>query len=234
MTTYHGGKQRVGKKLAEIIYEISTSLEEDLDLSIKGYCEPFVGMCGVYQHIPELFKNHRPKLVYKAGDVNDAIIIMWKAAQKGWKPPLTCTREKFNKLKSSKKSSPEKTFVGCVYTYRGVYLNSYFPHKLSKVKSNAERVKSVAKKLKNVQFRTGAYQQFSNLKQYIIYCDPPYDNTTQYFYDTRGNRLNFDHTAFWNWCRKMSKDNLVFISSYTAPKDFTKIFTKGKEKLYFI
>ena len=56
---------------------------------------------------------------------------------------------------------------------------------------------------------------------YIIYCDPPYPNT---YYKHYG-KDNIDHDDFWNWCRKMSKDNIVFVSSYTAPKDFEEIFS---------
>ena len=49
MTSYHGGKQRIGKVLAEIIYKTSIALE-DKDLKIRGYCEPFCGMLGMYRH----------------------------------------------------------------------------------------------------------------------------------------------------------------------------------------
>ena len=53
MTSYHGGKQKIGKKIANIIYEESILIEEETGFKIKGYCEPFCGMLGVYQHIPE-------------------------------------------------------------------------------------------------------------------------------------------------------------------------------------
>ena len=139
MTCYNGGKQRIGKRLSSIISEESLDIEDEYDFTIKGYCEPFCGMLGVYQHIPELFDNHVPKLKYKAGDINKSVIKMWDASQKG----------------------------------------------------------------------------------YIIYCDPPYPNT---YYKHYG-KVNFDHDDFWNWCRKMSKDNIVFVSSYTAPKDFEEIFS---------
>lgn len=55
MTAYHGGKQRLGKKLAEIIVDTSLDIVEDENWEIKGYCEPFCGMLGVYRHIPDFF-----------------------------------------------------------------------------------------------------------------------------------------------------------------------------------
>lgn len=43
MTAYHGGKQRIGKEIATVIADMTQ------DVTIKGYCEPFCGMLGVYQ-----------------------------------------------------------------------------------------------------------------------------------------------------------------------------------------
>ena len=74
MTCYNGGKQRIGKRLSAIISEESLDIEDEYDFAIKGYCEPFCGMLGVYQHIPELFDNHVPKLKYKAGDINKSVL----------------------------------------------------------------------------------------------------------------------------------------------------------------
>lgn len=54
----------------------------------------------------------------------------------------------------------------------------------------------------------------------VIYCDPPYQGTTKYETDA------FDYNAFWNWCRKISQNNFVFISEYHAPDDFGCIWSK--------
>ena len=45
MTAYHGGKQRIGKAIAQKIYDTTLDLEEDGKIIFKGYCEPFCGMC---------------------------------------------------------------------------------------------------------------------------------------------------------------------------------------------
>ena len=90
MTAYHGGKQRIGKKLARVIVEESLDIADYEGWDIKGYCEPFCGMLGVYQHIPKLFQDElggvdNPlgyKLKYKAGDMNDSVVKMWNAAKK--------------------------------------------------------------------------------------------------------------------------------------------------------
>ena len=69
---------------------------------------------------------------------------------------------------------------------------------------------------------------FNNLKNYIIYCDPPYQDSEQRYYDLDGNKRSFDSKAFWNWCRKMSANNIVIVSEYKAPSDFKKIYEKTK------
>lgn len=56
--------------------------------------------------------------------------------------------------------------------------------------------------------------------QSIIYCDPPYANTTKY-------KDDFDHDQFWQWCRdKVKEGHQVFISEYNAPDDFVCVWQK--------
>lgn len=214
MTAYHGGKQFIGKKIAEVIYDISIEIEKDENFEIKGYCEPFCGMLGVYQHIPSLFKKY-PQLKYKAGDINRSVILMWKESQKGWKPPTKCTEEYYNKLKYNNKDSAEKGFIGHQCAFGGIYFGSYalkYGKSPNSIKQGSNNVKKVTEKVKNVKFSYGEYTQFSNLKGYIIYCDPPYSKTFQY-------KKSFNNNKFWEWCDIMSKYNIVFISEYDKPKD---------------
>jgi DNA adenine methylase len=228
MTAYHGGKQRAGKTISNIIYQ--KTLESNIE--IKGYCEPFCGMLGVYQHIPQLFGD---KIKYKAGDLNKSVIMMWKAAQKGWKPPTKpISREQFYKLKNSD-HSPLRGFVGSLQSFRGVFFGAYYPYKSTRNKNSSEKVQKIAKELKNVDFKSTSYEKYSNLKNYVIYCDPPYQNTSQFYYENnKRSNLKFNNEEFWKWCKKMAKNNIVFVSEYSAPRPFKKIWSKGKEKLYLI
>jgi DNA adenine methylase len=54
-----------------------------------------------------------------------------------------------------------------------------------------------------------------------IYCDPPYENTTNY-------GTKFDHNLFWEIMRKWSETNDVYISSYEAPEDFECVWEASK------
>ena len=236
MTAYTGGKFHQGKTYAEIIGKESLGIADEEGWEIQGYCEPFCGMLGVYQHIPQLFqKNLDHNLKYKAGDINKSVIMMWKAAQNGWKPSSkVITKKQFMKMQGDGKSSARKGFVGHAFAYMGKYFKPFRERTKQSLDKDANRVSKIAGKLKKVSFSHGLYTQYSKLKGYVIYCDPPYQQQSQY-YDENNKLRCFNHNTFWEWCRKMSEDNLIFISEYKAPKDFEKIYTNvvrtsGKNK----
>ena len=63
----------------------------------------------------------------------------------------------------------------------------------------------------------------------IIYCDIPYNTPST----TKGCGLyggnNFDYDKFWQWVR--DNPNSVYVSEYSAPEDFTPVFTIKKYQL---
>lgn len=208
MTYYHGGKKRIGSKVADIIEQV-VEIFEDYGYTCKGYCEPFVGMAGVYKHIPKIFGD---SFTYLAGDANKNIIDFWKKAVSGWKPPSSCSKSQWLKYKKSTSNSPQKTFCGYATDFRGHYYRGFCDKQ--NVAIQRENVIETAKELKRTKFTHGTYTQFSHLKHFIVYCDPPYDNTEQY-----KNIDKFDSEAFWDWCRDMARDNVIIVSEYIAPRD---------------
>lgn len=233
MSSYHGGKQRIGLEIAENIHLTSTMIEDHTDFTIKGYCEPFCGMLGVYRHIPALFADHKPKLKYKAGDTNKSVIKMWQRAQKGWKPPKSCTEAYYEKLRKQTRSSAERGFIGHQYSYGGQYFRG-FAGKYGKNTSQpdaANRVVKIAANLPMVEFSAGSYTQFLPLVGYVIYCDPPYAKRNEYF-EENGDRVHFDNEVFWLVMQYLSQNNIVFISEYEAPKDFKLISSHNHHVFY--
>lgn len=63
-----------------------------------------------------------------------------------------------------------------------------------------------------------SYDEINIPDNAIVYCDPPYQNTATYA------EWGFNHTEFWEYIRKISKTNKVFISEYNAPDDFKAIY----------
>ena len=214
MTSYHGGKQRIGKEFAQVIYNVS----KDSKMNIKGYCEPFCGMLGVYQHIPNLLGKD---LEYIANDLNKSTISMWEDCSKGWIPPTCTTEEEYNNLKISEPSAI-KGYIGHQYSFGGQFFNGYAPKYGKNIESTraSNNVKRISNILQDVNFMCGSYEKLSYLKNYIIYCDPPYNNTICKY------KEKFDNDKFILWCRQMRKYNIVIISEYSKPSDTTCIFTK--------
>ncbi len=224
MTAYHGGKHRHGKQIAEIINDIVT----ENNIEIKGYIEPFCGMCGVYRHIVNLLPKSN-SIKYIASDNHKSLISMWKALQNGWKPPKTCSVSKYNKLKKEYLPSAERGYVGFTFGFGGQFFCG--PHRntygLNHV-DNSDKIQDIAKQLNAVDFYVRDYTFYTpdKFRNYIFYCDPPYENKrNNKYYDDKVTLQTFDSDAFWQWCRTMSKYNLVIISEYTAPNDFKPIFS---------
>lgn len=77
--------------------------------------------------------------------------------------------------------------------------------------------------LGNLQSLQGDYKTISipTDKSYVIYCDPPYKNTSSYL-------DNFNHEEFYKWALK--QDN-CYISEYNMPDSFVRIALKSKLSL---
>ena len=222
---YQGGKQRLGKKIYTVLLDIEKQLKKDkLD-----YLEPFVGFCGVIKH----FGNEDRKLF--GYDSNESIIEMWGASQQGWKPPKTCSKEQYEKLKNQEKPTAEKGFVGVACSYSGIFFVGYRGEQTFKngtitktVNSAAMAARSVnriASMIKNVKFKACKYQDIDP-KNMLIYCDPPYKSNKY----QQSIFFQFDSEEFWVIMRKWSKSNIVVISEYKAPYDF-RIIWKNEIKV---
>ena len=74
--------------------------------------------------------------------------------------------------------------------------------------------------LKGVDLIHSTYNKLNIPDNSIIYCDPPYENTTKY-------NSSFNHSEFWQWCRDMKhQGHVVFVSEYNAPSDFICVWEK--------
>ena len=212
MTSYQGGKKRLGKEIYLII--------KKYDDGKMPYFEPFCGMCGVLVH----FANEITDRPIIASDINKDIILMWKALQRGWQPPNTCTKKHYDEIKNQKKASAERGFIGVVCSFSGMFFKGGFRKKSKShnfVTAGKKGVLESSKNMKDVKFLHSSYDEYEP-KGFLIYCDPPYKdnkiaNTT--FQD-------FDHEHFWNVMRKWSKNNIVIISEKKAPNDFKCIWKK--------
>ena len=148
------------------------------------------------------------RLKYNAGDTNKSVIMLWNNAKKGWYPSTDdTTYQTFMELKN--------------YGFSDHYFQLF--------KNNT--LNNIGQLVKNVSFSNGSYTQFSTLKNYVIYCDPPpHQEHSQYYDGEHIKNLCFDHVEFYKWCRDMSNHNIVFLSEYNSPNDFEKIYSINTEK----
>lgn len=94
------------------------------------------------------------------------------------------------------------------------YLEIYGLQELLQSLERLESLESL-ESLQSLQSLCKSYDDIEIKSNSIIYCDIPYKGTDKY------NNLDFDHEAFFNWCKNQTE--LCFISSYDMPKDFIPI-----------
>lgn len=210
---YLGGKSRIAKDLASF-------LESQRTVG-QAYLEPFVGGASVLTAMSgQRF----------AGDSNESLITLYVALQKGWQPPEEVSEEKYAEVKrASNPSDPLTAFCSFGCSFSGKEWGGYARSKAAPSYAPKSRRVLLAQKpfLDGVIFRACSYADWSP-SGYLIYCDPPYANTTSY----RGVR--FDHETFWETMRLWSRTNKVFISEYESPPDFRLAaeftYTRGMTK----
>ena len=90
-------------------------------------------------------------------------------------------------------------------------------NKLEKCKSLFNNIKNVSNV--TINYTNLSYEQIPIEENSVIYCDPPYINTSGYLDD-------FNHEKFYEWLRKCrEKNQQVYISEYQMPNDFYEIFS---------
>ena len=146
----------------------------------------------------------------------------------GYQPPEHITEEEYLKVKDNKVDFPDYYvgYVGFHSTFGGKYFGGYArsfkEDKITPRDMSNETYRNTMKQvpsIRDVSFVGWDYTDIE-LSNAVIYCDPPYQNTTKYATGV------FDYEKFWDWCRKMSKLNHVYISEYNAPNDFECIWCK--------
>lgn len=223
---YAGGKKRIGKHIAEIIKSNSKGR--------TAYIEPFCGMLGVFRHMSP----HEFDQVF-LGDRNPAIIKMWEAAQKGWNPPSSCSKEEYLKLKNSSSSlTPDSIFCGFACSFRGSMFSTFCHSNNVKNQANhVEKISTALRACRCVKFSCGSYFDTisAEIEGAIIYLDPPYRGTLNKYQINRLHDSNFDYDKFLEWAVKMSEKNHVYLSEYAnLPPPAKLVWAMGKEKLYKI
>lgn len=211
---YYGGKSIVGKRIYDFLKQY---IENDYI-----YIEPFCGALGILKHMSSHFKK-----CYANDQSKDLIMLLNQVKLGQFKNPKI-TRDKWLKYKYSNKSCAERAFAGYGCSFGGVWFNGYIddPGNNDMTYSSLLKLEPL---IKNVKFYNKDYidflQNFDFSKgKYFIYLDPPYKNTSCQPWP------EFDSQKFWNVVRYLCNQGcLVFVSEFSAPKDFKSIFSFSRK-----
>jgi DNA adenine methylase len=158
---------------------------------------------------------------------------MFKALQEGWSPPSEVSLEDYNAIRRDKLSYADALvgFVGFGCSYGGKFFGGYARggKRTSGVPRNyadesARRLEKMRPGLCGAHtiFILENYWELFIPNKSLIYCDPPYSNTTKY----TGTR-DFDTNQFWLWAEQQAKEgHKVLVSEYEAPEHWTCIWSK--------
>jgi DNA adenine methylase len=174
---YLGGKSRIAKQIAGIIQTIR---QKD-----QLYVEPFIGSCSVF-HLTD-----NPKEGY---DNSEDLILLWQAIQNGWIPPVNLSEEEYCNLKVSSPLAL-RAFAGFGCSFGGKFFGGYARQPGTGYNFARGTHNSLIRKRKGVLSATIEHKDYRELHpdNAIIYCDPPYANTTQQY----GNKGGFNSEEFW-------------------------------------
>lgn len=215
---YMGSKARHAKELLPII--LANRAEG------QWYVEPFVGGANMIDKVD----GNRI-----GADYNEYLAEMWKAVSTGWLPKELITEDDYQSVKDNKEADKALTaYVGFAMSFGGKWFGGYRRdiagtkddptlkalNESEQSRKSYESLLKQQKKLLGVDFRHSSYQDLAIPANSIIYCDPPYKDTTKY-------KDSFDHEPFYDWCRQKHKEgHQVFVSEYQMPEDFICVWSK--------
>lgn len=210
---YMGSKARIAKDILPIILKDRKPEQ--------WYVEPFVGGANTIDKVD----GNRI-----GNDINHYLIALYLELQKGWQPPKDVTFEMYKDVKDNKSKYPDYMvgYIGLAFTFGATFFGGFVGSVndvccvgRDRIGESYRNVIKTQKAINGIRFTSGEYWKMQIPPESIIYCDPPYENTSGY------KTGKFDHSLFWDWCRNMSKlGHNIYISEYNAPDDFECVWSK--------
>lgn len=222
---YMGSKSRIAKHIVPIIQKYIN------ETNCQYYLEPFVGGANVIDKI---------KCKTRIGsDLNKYLIALLNRVKANEPLYTSVSKELYDAARTAFNSNDDTKFfdwemgnIGFLASYNGRWFDGGYAKSGYEKTKTGERFRDYYREardnlleqapyLKDIKFSCKDYRYYNNvnLKNFVIYVDPPYQNTKQYTNATR-----FDYEEFWQTMREWSKNNIVIISEQNAPDDFKCIW----------
>lgn len=214
---YMGSKRRIAKHILPIM------LAEAKTNGVTKWIEPFVGGGNMIDKVPNTFKrigfDLNPHTIQALKDIRDHASDL----------PEIFNNEQRKYVRDLPYGVHLESWASIVTSFGADLKGGWAREKKSDDSTFCLLGKrNAAKQSPNIQgviFKCRDYRKLY-FKNSIIYCDPPYLGTSGYKTGT------FNHEEFYDWCRELAKDNIVFVSEYTAPEDFEEVW-RGRIKTNF-
>lgn len=214
---YMGSKNRIANDIIPLLMR---------ERKGRAFIDMFCGGCHIIQHIDG---------IRIANDKNKYLIAMWEGLILDRERPRIIDRDLYSRARMEYNNKTNIEFddfmigwIGWMGSYNGrFYDGGYSGHNVGGTNRDyiAEQIKNTESQINDlvgVNFTSCDYKDFVFDDKSLIYCDIPYDGTKQY-----ATSRDFNHDAFFEWCREVSKQgHTVFVSEYKAPDDFECIWEK--------
>lgn len=219
---YVGSKNKISKEIVTILQNI---IEKN---KIETYIEPFVGGANIIDKI-----NCKNKIGYDANKY--LIALLNKAKYNIGDFPERILLEEYNNVKENFENYDDWYIglVGFCSSFGAKFFGRYARD--SKLDESGKwsfgainNLKKQSINFKNINFINLSYDKINigDLKNCLIYCDPPYRNTLKY---KKVEEFNYDF--YYNWVKELSKNNIVICSEYYMPEEFICIWKKQTKVL---
>lgn len=207
---YLGGKNSIAKPLSAFLLS---------RLAGRYFVEPFCGGLSV----TAAMEPAGPRL---ATDAHPALFYLYKAWREGWRPSAQITDDLYQALKArNDPTDPMTGFVGFGCSFGGKWWGGHARPRKDGYEYARGAARSLERKLSrcgDVIFGLESYERLAPHRDCLVYCDPPYAQTTGY-------SLAFDSARFWDHVRAWSRAGIeVLVSEYRAPPDFECLFSADK------
>lgn len=211
---YMGSKNRIAKYILPIMLK-----DRRPD---QYWVEPFVGGANIIDKVCGL---------RIGADSNPYLIKALKLIRDNPESlPDIITEVDYSKAKSVLKVDGLTGFIGFSMSFGGKWFGGYRRDVagskgcINNMQTQTRRCKESAlkqsPKLQGVCLKISSFENLIIPPNSIVYCDPPYRNTTKY-------KDSLDYDLFYNWCRaKNQEGHTVFVSEYNMPDDFKCVWIK--------
>lgn len=213
---YLGGKSKQAAGIVSVIETLS---------KYRHVVDPFMGGASMTAAFA------RRHFTVEASDIVAPLVAMWQHALTGWRPDYDdITREQWEAAKKLPDSDPLKAFFGFGCSFGGKWFCSpaigpnsgCIPTYAMSARSSISRKADTM--AIGVTITCRSFFDIAPIAGVVLYCDPPYANTTGY-----GAAGKFDCNAFWSRCREwVAARSDVFVSEFSAPDDAVCVYEQRR------